>query len=344
MDTVDTDNGLERRKSLISKIQEERRSKVICYITGDRQNLQTRIANDCHPLVFSHLQQMGTMDKIDLFLYTPGGITIAGWGLVHLIREFCKEFAVLVPFRAWSCGTLICLGADEIVMTRLGQLGPIDPSTQNPFNPPIPGVPPALQNTLPMNVEDVAAFISLAKHEIGLKGDAGLSVVLETLGKMNTTAPLALGAAHRVRPQIAKLAEGLLKLHMGKKQNEIKRIVGILAKQLGSHDYLIGRKEAKEIGLKVKDTSPAVETLMWELYSEYEKMMLLNTPYNPESFLGQQQTSTGTFIRAAIESEIMIHVFRTIRQVNRVMIGPPLVPIPTPGHQEMLIDEGWVKY
>jgi hypothetical protein len=229
-------------------------------------------------------------------------------------------------------------------MGRLGQLGPIDPSTQNPFNPPIPGAPLSPQHTLPMNVEDVVSFIDLAKREVGLKGDVGLSVVLEALSKMNSCAPLALGAAHRVRPQIVMLAKGLLKLHMGEKNKEIKRITDILAKQLGSHDYLIGRKEAKEIGLKVKDAEPEIETLMWELYSEYERMMELNTPYSPEVFVGQQQTATGTFIRAAIESEAMTHIFRTIKQVNRVTIGPPLVPIPTPGHQELLIDEGWIRY
>ena len=345
MTTGDENNvALERRRGLINQIQEARNSKVICYVTGDRQNLQTKIAHDCHPLIFSHLREIGTTNKIDLFLYTQGGLTVAGWGLVHLIREFCKVFAVLVPFRALSCGTLICLGADEIVMGRLGQLGPIDPSTQNPFNPPIPGVPISPQNTLPMNVEDVVSFIDLAKREIGLKGDAGLSVALETLSKMNPYAPLALGAAHRVRPQIVMLAKGLLKIHMADRPKEMKRIVEILAKQLGSHDYLIGRKEAKEIGLKVTDASTEVETLIWELYSEYEGMMELNTPYSPQTFLGQQQSATGTFNRAAIESEIMTHIFRTIKQVNRITIAPPLVPVPTPGHQEMVIDEGWIRY
>lgn len=336
--------ALERRRRLIDQIQEARGSKVICYVTGDRQRLETKIAHDCHPLIFSHLRQIAESDKVDLFLYTPGGITVAGWGLVHLIREFCEVFAVLIPFKAWSCGTLICLGADEIVMGRLGQLGPIDPSTQNPFNPPIPGLPLAPQHTLPMNVEDVVSFIDLAKREIGLKGDAGLSVALETLSKMNPCAPLALGAAHRVRPQIVMLAKGLLKIHMGENDKGIKRIVDVLAKQLGSHDYLIGRKEAKEIGLKVKDASPEVETLMWELYSEYEKMMELNTPYSPEAFLGQQQSATGTFIRAAIESEIMTHIFRTVKQVTRVTIAPPVARVPTPGHQELVIDEGWIRY
>ena len=333
----------ERRRDLISKIQETRGSKLICYVTGDRQNLQTQIAHDCHPLVFSHLREIGASEKVDLFLYTPGGITVAGWGLVHLIREFCKQFTVLVPYKAWSCGTLICLGADEIVMGRLSQLGPIDPSTNTPFNPPIPGFPSAPQNTLPLNVEDIVSFIDLAKTEVGLKRGSRLTAILDNLSRINPYAPIALGAAHRVRPQIVKLATELLSLHM-RKQRQIGHIVDILAKKLGSHDYLIGRKEAKGIGLKVTDAPLELEKSMWKLYSEYERLMELNTPYLPSTFLGQQQSATGTFFRAAIESEVMTHLFRTVRQVTQVVIGPPAVPVPTVGHQELVLDEGWIRY
>jgi len=63
--------------------------------------------------------------------------------------------------------------------------------------------------------------------------------------------------------------------------------------------------------------------------------MELNTPYTPSAFLGQQQSATGTFIRAAIESEVMTHIFRTEKQVNQTTIGPPHVPAPTPAFQEI---------
>jgi len=287
---------------------------------------------------------MAASERIDLFLYTTGGITVAGWALVHLIREFCKEFAVLVPYKAWSCGTLICLGADEIVMGRLGQLGPIDPSTNSPFNPPIPGAPLQPSNTLPVNVEDIVSFINLAKEEVGLRDDSGLVAAIESLSKMNPYAPLALGAAHRVRPQIVKLATGLLRLHMGEQHQQTDHIVNILARELGSHDYLIGPKEAKEIGLKVTRAPVELENSMWELYTEYEKLMELTTAYSPEAFLGREQSAIGTFVRAAIESEVMTHLFRTVKQVNRVTIGPPLAPMPTPGYQDIVVEEGWVQH
>ena len=55
------------------------------------------------------------------------------WPIVSLIREFDKDFEVLVPYRCHSSGTLTALGAKRIVMDQLSELSPIDPSTGNQF-------------------------------------------------------------------------------------------------------------------------------------------------------------------------------------------------------------------
>lgn len=337
------DPGNGKRRELIRQLQGYRGSRVICYITGDRAGLETRIAHDAHPLIFSHLLQLPPGQNIDLFLYTRGGITVAGWALVHLIREFSRKFAVLVPYKAWSCGTLVCLGADEIVMGRLGQLGPIDPSTTNPFNPPLPATPPGVFQTIPMNVEDVMSFIKLAKEEVGLKQEVGLTATLECLSKMNPYAPLALGAAHRIRPQIAKLATELLRLHMGDDEADRRdAIVKLLATELGSHEYLIGRREARDIGLKVSDAPPELEKLMWDLYCEYERSMELSKPYSPETVLAGRDLATEVFTRAAVESEETTHLYQTTKQIKRITLTEPGRP-PIVAYQEMLIKEGWTE-
>jgi len=341
---VDGDPGREHRRQLIAAIENARHSTVICYVTGDRQNLETQVSHDAHPLLFRHLRELKPAGRVDLFLYTPGGNTVAGWALVRLIREFCTEFSVLVPYRAWSCGTLICLGADEIVMSRLGQLGPIDPSTNSPFNPPLPGPMP---RTLPVNVEDVAAFIDLAKNEIGLVDQAQLVAILQELGKISPCAALALGAVHRVRPQIAMLARGLLQLHMSEQEKDaVDRIVDALAREQASHDYIIGPTEAHEsFGLKVSPADEEVEALLWDLYVEYESLLELSTPYNAETLLAQAggDELTATLSRAVVESRAGCHKYQTVRTIRRVIIGPPQVPIPTPGMQQLDIRESWTQ-
>jgi ClpP class serine protease len=70
-----------------------------------------------------------------------------------------------VPYKAHSAGTMIALGADEIVMSDLSEISPIDPSTANVFNP---SDPTNLQNKIPISVEDVIAYFDLAKNSCSI--------------------------------------------------------------------------------------------------------------------------------------------------------------------------------
>jgi ClpP class serine protease len=102
--------------------------------------MEVNMAMDVVRLFYEHLRalparQGGEHRKIDLFLHSNGGDGVVPWRLVTLIREYCDEFAVLVPFRAFSAATLTAMGANEIVMHPLGMLGPIDPTTSNAFIP-----------------------------------------------------------------------------------------------------------------------------------------------------------------------------------------------------------------
>ena len=105
------------RINIIREIERTRGSRLICYLTSDRQNADSPISKDATPLFFEHLRSMGTTQRIDLLIYTGGGDTLAAFGISRLIREFCSEFGVLVPFRCHSAGTLIALSADQVVMT-----------------------------------------------------------------------------------------------------------------------------------------------------------------------------------------------------------------------------------
>ncbi|HXZ39100.1 MAG TPA: hypothetical protein VEG68_00070 [Terriglobales bacterium] len=63
-----------------------------------------------------------------LFLLCRGGSIEPAYQISKICKAFSKErFVVAVPRQAKSAATLIALGADEIHMGPLGQLGPIDP-------------------------------------------------------------------------------------------------------------------------------------------------------------------------------------------------------------------------
>src|ERR1700686_1657337 len=64
---------------------------------------------------------------IDLILHTPGGLVLAALQIARALREHTTKVTAFVPHYAMSGGTLICLAANEIVMSPHAVLGPIDP-------------------------------------------------------------------------------------------------------------------------------------------------------------------------------------------------------------------------
>jgi ClpP class serine protease len=64
---------------------------------------------------------------LDLVLHTPGGLVLAAMQIARAVRLHKGKVTVFVPHYAMSGGTLIALGADEIVMSKHAVLGPVDP-------------------------------------------------------------------------------------------------------------------------------------------------------------------------------------------------------------------------
>ena len=106
---------------LLKRIEKLRDSRVIAYWMGP----QARISEAAVVPLFDQLKAIGKSKSIDLVLHTNGGDTEAPWRIVTLIREYCDKFSVLILHRAHSAGTLLAMGADEIVMTPLAVLGPM---------------------------------------------------------------------------------------------------------------------------------------------------------------------------------------------------------------------------
>src|SRR3989339_776911 len=213
------------KKIFIQQIEKLRKSRVVTYLTSDRQGpVNARVAMDIIPIISKQLRQIGKVENIDLFLYSSGGDTMVPWRLVSMIREYCDKFSVLVPYKAHSAATMISLGADEIVMSDLSEISPIDPSTANVFNPADPINP---QNRIPISVEDVMAYFDLAKNKFGIKNDEDLAKIFNKFVESNPQIhPLALGNINRTHNLIRMLAKRLLKSHKTPmKEEEINRVV-----------------------------------------------------------------------------------------------------------------------
>jgi len=322
-----------KRDGLLQSIEESLKTKVISYLTGDRPGLATQIGADVIPRFRRHLEAIGEVESISLFLYTRGGDTNVPWRLVNLLREYCTKLAVLVPFRAHSAGTLISMGADDIVVGKMSELTSIDPSVANPFNPPDPTNPMA---RVPISVEDVNAFKELAKR-FGVKDEDpahpehNAAVFLALASKVE---PLALGNVERAHKQISKLAADLLSLHPPKLSKErTDEIVKMLTVGLYSHGHIINRKEAEVIGLNVKMATKEVDALLWNLFDDYSNEMELEKQFNPAQLaLGQAANVRVSAKRAFVESIGKTDTFVSEGTITRMQPGafqlPPGMQVP----------------
>ena len=120
------------RVALYKQLEEVFDSKILAYITSDRPNMSAQIAPDVIDYFIDHLDKIGPCNKISLVLYTRGGDTSAARNIVNLLRMYCDILQVIVPHKAHSSGTIISLGANEVVMTKQATLGPIDPNLHAP--------------------------------------------------------------------------------------------------------------------------------------------------------------------------------------------------------------------
>lgn len=335
----------ENRQRLIQQLQELRGSRIVSYITANRisrikvPGFATQLAAEPLPLLSKLLNDIGKIESIELFLHTRGGDTNSIWPLVNAIKEFCRKFNVLVPFRAHSGGTLMCLGANEVVMTIRSELSPIDPTTGNQFNP-IDAVDK--KTRLGISVEDVTSYLELAKEKFELKDEKSVLEVFKILtDKIN---PLALGNVYRVLRQIRKLAKNLLLLHMNIEDNEklIDDIVDKLTMEFYTHLHSINRKEASKIFGEdiIKYATEEEERLMSELLNDYVEVLKIDDRFNIKEFMGNQQQKEIEVKGAFMESTSLSFVFKAKSLIKQQSQIPPNVQIQIPPGQPMPIIAG----
>ena len=283
------------RLSLYRKIEDARNSRVITYFTGDRRGLETRMASEVADLFVDHLDKLGVVEKISLVLYTRGGETLSAWTLANLLRTFCDHLEVIIPAKCHSAGTLLCLGADNLVMTKQATLGPIDPSVNTPLNPQITGAQPT--TNVPVSVEDVNAFLEQAREAIG---EESLGSIFERLSQ--EVHPLVLGNTFRARAQIRMLGQRLLSSHM-KDESHIENVLNFLCSDSGSHDYTINRREARQVlGLPIETPSWDFYGVLKALYDDIATELQLTSPFDVNSVIGGNNQAEYALRRAIIES------------------------------------------
>lgn len=308
----------EQRLELIRSIEKIAESPLLVYFTADSPVVGGRISEDAPLPMFDHLRAIGKQKRLALYLYSPGGVMETPWKVVTMLREFCAELHVVVPYKAYSAATMIAIGSDKIYMTKKAELGPIDPGLEIPV--PKEGGGPFLHD---LGVEDVAAYITFMRERAKLTDQAAVANIVGTLAQYLT--PPLLGRLERIYSHIRLVARNLLSLHKPPLDDrQISAITEALTEKIYVHGHGIGRKEASEIGIDVRPLDQDEEDKVWALYESYERVFRLRESRDVESLFppeGDIYERPDTPV-ACIESSRHLHAFTGTVRAQRIRSIP----------------------
>lgn len=193
----------------------------------------------------------------------------------YLISQTCKKkankkFIVCVPRRAKSAATLLSLGADEIHMGLMSELGPIDPQIRQSLDEPsLPalGLGHSLEYISKLVSKYPAASLMFAKY---------LSEKLE---------PGVLGYFERVSESAVQYAERLLGQKKLAANETPKSVAEKLVYHYKDHGFVIDIEEARSM---LGDEIIKVETLEYqfanEVYSLFDAITFLGNNHHKKLF------------------------------------------------------------
>lgn len=295
-------SAIATRRELFKELSEYRGRDLITLVTSVKKPeklFAAQIACDLISVFSKILKEKPNGNNLDLLLYTAGGQIDAPWPIVNLIREYYSDIYTIIPFRALSAGTLITLGANKIGMSPMAALSPVDPQLQVKHE--------GSKEVIAAGVEDIYGYYDLLKDILDLD-NAGRTEGLKLLS--TRIHPEILGKCTRVRKEIRIVATNLLKLHMDDEE-VIENIVKQLIEDLPSHQYIVNRKEAQRIGLKVENLDEKTEELADQILNSYNEEMGMDTVGLEIKFDPGETTKVIEMRRAYVETKDRSFAFTT---------------------------------
>ncbi len=263
------------RKKIYSEIEKERKNPLIVYVTSIRPNFSAKMAEDAIPFIINQINLIDSkVTEVDFMIISNGGDPITALRINSILRERFKKINVLIPYVAYSAATIFSLGADSIIMGKYSNLGPVDPQITAQKKDSNGGT-----SNLQFGSEDLRYFIKFVKEDIGVRKEKNKLKACENL--ITDVGGNTIGFAKRSQQLSLYLSEKLMSEH-GYNRFKIKKI----SKRLNSsyhHGYAVSRAEAIDMGLKVERPSNKIESLMWELWKDFEKEMKCDIAFDPMS-------------------------------------------------------------
>ena len=244
-------------QKVIARIQRRVEGAFLTYWTSTSGSVCDNDVMALHEL----LQMIGPQKQLTLFVKSDGGSGMSSLRLVHLMRRYARRLTVMAPLNCASAATMLALGADTIEMGPLSFLTAVDTSLEHDLSP-----LDHTNNLVAVSHDEVERVIRLWK-ETG-RGEDKVNPYQELYKYLH---PLVIGALDRASSLSLMLCREILGYHMREKK-KIERISRRLNSSYPAHQYPITSREARALGLDVKDLDPVLDQLLQELNLLYSEM------------------------------------------------------------------------
>ncbi len=119
--------GHDTRKRLYLELKNEVGVPIISFFTSF--TYAVTIEDNDADMLEGILQKCDLSKGFALLLSSPGGSGLAAERIINICRSYSgtEEYTVIIPGKAKSAATMICLGASKMIMGKTSELGTIDP-------------------------------------------------------------------------------------------------------------------------------------------------------------------------------------------------------------------------
>jgi ATP-dependent protease ClpP protease subunit len=198
-------------------------------------------------------------DDLHLLLVSPGGDGEVAVRLVRAAQARCRELTVIVPDIAKSAGTLLVLGAHQILMGPTSDLGPVDP--QFAFG----------DSRELVSAKDMIAAVERALREVAEQPDT-YPLHSALLSDVNS---LMVERARSALGRTDDLLKEALRSNPDRTEQDVRKLAQKLHKPLieapKDHGAIFGASDARKLGLPVVECDPSSDQwrLIWQLWTYY---------------------------------------------------------------------------
>jgi Serine dehydrogenase proteinase len=212
-------------------------------------------------------------NNVALILTTNGGDPNAAFRIARFLQRRYEKFTLFIFGHCKSAGTLIALGADEVVMSDFGELGPLDIQVSKNDDLVIRSSGLDIQQAL--NVLGSQAFTMFESYFLRLieggqgtittktAADIASSMAVNLLTPISGQIdPLRLGEMNRVM-KIAEDYGERLSMRLGKNTLNDQRTnaIGRLTSQYPAHGFVIDFEEAQQLLGNVRECTDVEQQL-----------------------------------------------------------------------------------